>query len=167
MPPWPRKSRRPPNNGTGADAHVLKGDAGNTGNAARATKPDVPVADPINGDAGAEISEYRRANGVGPVTADPALMQIALDHSSGMAAAKKLTHVLPGEGSFAQRQAAGNFEAENILLGDSNLTGVVAEWGKTPNQNAHLLLPGVTRIGIASFHGSDDTKHYWTLVLGE
>jgi uncharacterized protein YkwD len=161
-----------PDNGAGASAHVLKGDAGNTGNAARPTKPDDPVADPGFGDAGvseaAEISEYRRANGVGPVTADPALMQIAIDHSSGMAAARKLTHVLPGEGSFAQRQAAGNFKAENILLGESPiLTGVVAEWSKTPNQNAHLLLPGATRIGIASFHGSDNTKHYWTLVLGE
>ncbi len=156
-----------PDNGAGAGAHVLKDNAGSTGNAARATKPGVPVADPINGDSAAEISEYRRTNGVGPVTADAALMQIAIDHSRGMAAAGQLTHALPGEGSFTQR-AAQNFDAENLLLsGNISVTGVVAEWSKTPDHNANLLLPGVTRIGIASAHGADNSKHYWTLVLGK
>jgi uncharacterized protein YkwD len=155
-----------PDNGAGASAHVLKGDAGDTGNAARATKPDVPVADPIDGDAAAEISAYRRTNGVGPVTVDPALMQIAIEHSGRMAAAGQLTHVLPGEGIFTQRADRGNFEAENLFLaGNISVTDVVAEWSKRPDLNANLLLPGVTRIGIASAHGSDNTKHYWTLVL--
>jgi uncharacterized protein YkwD len=118
------------------------------------------------------ISQYRATKGLGPVTVDPTLMKIAAIHSQKMAADNTMSHVLPGEGSFMQRIAAGGFQAsmaaENVAAGQKSLAEVLESWRKSPGHNANLLLPNVSKIGIALSIAPDSRyKTYWTLDLGE
>jgi uncharacterized protein YkwD len=87
-----------------------------------------------------------------------------------MAAADKMAHVLPGEGSFQRRLSAGGFAAsqaaENIGGGYKSLDEAIDGWRRSPDHNANLLRAGVTEIGIAMFTADDSTyKTYWSLIL--
>jgi uncharacterized protein YkwD len=121
------------------------------------------------------ISDYRRSHNLEPVTLDPTLMQIATAHATRMAEEDQLAYVLPGEGSFKQRLAAGNFQgtrATEVLFGGQKtalLPQVLDVWVKSPPQNDKLLLAGVTRIGIFVAYSDPTSKYetYWSLVLGE
>jgi uncharacterized protein YkwD len=118
------------------------------------------------------ISAYRATHGLKPVAVDPVLMKIASVHADRMAKADTMSHVLPGEGSFQQRLVDGGFRAadaaENVAAGQPTLPVVLEAWRKSPGHNANLLLPDVSKIGIAlaiADHGR--YKYYWSLVLGE
>ncbi len=123
-------------------------------------------------EAAALISQNRASHGLKPVTIDPTLTQIATVHAQRMAAADTMSHVLPGEGSFQQRLAAGGFQAsmaaENVAAGQPTLVAVLEAWRKSPGHNANLLLPNVSKIGIAlALAEGGKFKYYWSLVLGE
>jgi uncharacterized protein YkwD len=133
-----------------------------------ATKPGTLDA----GQAAALISQYRASHGLPPVTIDPTLTKIASVHANRMAATDTMSHVLPGEGSFQQRLIAGGFQAsmaaENVAAGQPTLTAVLEAWRKSPGHNANLLLPDVSKIGIAlALADGSRYKYYWSLVLGE
>ncbi len=124
------------------------------------------------GEAAALISQYRRSRGLSGVTVDRTLTRIAAVHAQRMAAADKMAHVLPGEGSFTQRLAAGGFTAamaaENVAAGQDTLADVLEAWQKSPGHNANLLLPNVSKIGIAlAIAEGSKYETYWALVLGE
>jgi uncharacterized protein YkwD len=106
------------------------------------------------------------------VAVDPTLMQIAFLHARRMAAADRLTHVLRGEGSFAQRLADGGFEAtvavENIAGGPATLGEAFALWRRSPPHDRNLLAAGVSKLGIGVASDPDSRyRTYWTLILGE
>ena len=137
-------------------------------NTALATRPGTFSAN----EATALISQYRASHGLPPVTIDPTLTQIATVHANRMAAADTMSHVLPGEGSFQQRLAAGGFQAsmaaENVAAGQPTLAAVLEAWRKSPGHNANLLLPNISKIGIAlALAEGSRYKYYWSLVLGE
>ena len=118
------------------------------------------------------ISEYRASRGLKPLTVDDRLMKIASDHAQRMASMDTMSHVLPGEGSFQQRIAAGGFQAsmaaENVAAGQDSLAAVFAAWRKSPGHNANMLLDNVSRMGIALAIQPGGRYHtYWSLVLGE
>lgn len=118
------------------------------------------------------ISDYRASRGLKPLVLDDRLMKIAADHAERMASMDRMSHVLPGEGSFAQRVAAGGFEAsmaaENVAAGQDSLAAVFETWRKSPGHNANLLLDTVSRMGIALAIQPAGRYHtYWALVLGE
>jgi hypothetical protein len=118
------------------------------------------------------ISQYRATKGLGPVTVDATLMKIAAVHSQKMAASNTMSHVLPGEGNFMRRITAGGFQpsmaAENVAAGQKSLAEVLDSWRKSPGHNANLLLPNVSKIGIALSIAPDSRyKTWWTLDLGE
>ena len=118
------------------------------------------------------ISQYRASHGLGPVTIDPTLMKIAAVHAERMATDNQVAHILPGEGSFPQRLAAGGFNAsaaaENIAAGQKSLADALVAWQKSPEHNANLLMPAVDKIGIALSIAPDSKyKTYWSLVLGQ
>jgi uncharacterized protein YkwD len=133
-----------------------------------ATKPGTLDA----GQAATLISQYRASHGLPPVTIDPTLTKIASVHANRMAATDTMSHVLPGEGSFQQRLIAGGFQAsmaaENVAAGQPTLTAVLEAWRKSAGHNANLLLPNVSKIGIAlALADGSRYKYYWSLVLGE
>ncbi len=132
-----------------------------------ATKPGVVDSR----EAASLISQYRRKNGLGGVSVDPTLTRIAAVHSKRMAAANKMAHVLPGEGSFRQRLSTGGFTggtaAENVAAGQKDLATVLESWRRSPGHNRNLLMPGVTHMGIAVAVAPESRyKNFWTLVLG-
>ena len=136
-------------------------------------RPLVTTPGTVDPQAAAErISQYRASNGLPPVTVDQRLTTIAADHARRMASANRVAHVLPGEGSFQQRLAAGGFQAslaaENIGAGYKSLADAFAGWRKSPSHNVNLLRAGVSRIGIAVANAPDSKyKTYWSLVLAE
>jgi uncharacterized protein YkwD len=127
-----------------------------------------PVAQ-LDADAAASmISGYRQNNGLGPVTLDPALMQLAQTQASGMAARDKLDH--DAKGDFAKRMKAAGFDpkvtVENISAGYHTLAEAFSGWRDSPPHRANMLKAGVTRIGIAAVYTpSSKYKVYWALIL--
>jgi uncharacterized protein YkwD len=121
-------------------------------------------------DAARLISNYRGRHGLPPVAVDERLNRIAADHARLMASADRIAHVLPGEGSFQHRLAAGGFvaaqAAENIGGGYKSLDDALDGWRDSADHDANLLRVGVSEIGIAMFMASDSTyKTYWSLIL--
>jgi len=133
-------------------------------------KAGAPPATVDPGTAAAKISAYRKSKGLPPVTVSATLNGIAGDQARAMAAAGKMAHVLPGQGSFASRLSRGGYDAaiaaENIAAGPQNLDQAFDSWRRSPGHNANLLKPGVTEIGIAVAYRADGRFHdYWSLVL--
>jgi uncharacterized protein YkwD len=116
------------------------------------------------------ISAYRRQHGLGGVTVSPTLTRIAADHSRRMAAANRMAHILPGQGSFRQKLSSGGYfsstAGENIAAGQDSLADVLAAWRRSPGHNRNLLLRGATQIGIAVAVAPESRyKTFWTLIL--
>jgi len=137
------------------------------------SRPRAVTAVSVDGrTAAAQISGYRATHGLPPVSVDQRLTRIAADHARRMAAADRLAHALPGEGSFARRLSAGGFDAaiaaENIGAGYKSLAAAMAGWQGSAAHDRNLLRPGVSLIGIAAFTAPDGKyKTYWSLVLAE
>jgi uncharacterized protein YkwD len=117
------------------------------------------------------MSDYRRANGLSAVQLDPALLAVARDQATRMAAANQLTHD-PGGRGFTQRLSAANYRAaqaaENIGAGYHTLAEAFSGWRDSPSHNKNMLMPGVTRIGIATAYAPNSKyKVFWALVLAE
>ena len=118
----------------------------------------------------AMVSSYRRSHGLSAVAINPKLTRIAAVHAKRMAAANRIDHVLPGEGSFMKRMTVGGYDAsvaaENIGAGYDTLGEAMAGWKKSPHHNENLLRAGITEIGIAVAYAPESKfKHYWSIVL--
>ena len=99
-------------------------------------------------------------------------MRLAAEHAQRMASMDRMSHTLPGEGSFSHRIAAGGFQAsmaaENVAAGQKSLAAVFEAWRKSPGHNANMLLPNVSLMGIALAIQPGGRYHtYWSLELGE
>jgi uncharacterized protein YkwD len=127
-----------------------------------------PVAELDGAAAASMISGYRQNNGLGPVTLDPALMQMAQAQAQAMAARDKITNDTKGE--FARRMKAAGFDAkisvENISAGYHTLAEAFSGWRDSPPHRANMLKAGVSRIGIAAVYTANSKyKVYWALIL--
>jgi len=127
-----------------------------------------PVAQLDAATAASMISGFRQNNGLGPVTLDPALMQLAQTQASGMATRDKLDHESKGE--FAKRMRTAGFDpkvtVENISAGYHTLAEAFSGWRDSPPHRANMLKAGVTRIGIAAVYTpTSKYKVYWALIL--
>jgi uncharacterized protein YkwD len=107
--------------------------------------------------AAALISRYRAARGLGPVKVDPRLNAAAEQQARAVAQAGWLSH-----GDFAGRMRAYGIRgtsAENLGIGVQSVEAAIAQWQGSSAHNANLLMPQVTRIGLAR------ASHFWALVL--
>ncbi|WP_319797134.1 CAP domain-containing protein [Nitrobacter sp.] len=114
------------------------------------------------------ISGYRANNGLGPVTVDPELMQVAETQSMAMAKRNKMDHNVAG--TLPKRLAAAGYPAtlavENIGAGYHTLAEAFSGWRDSPPHRANMLKNGVTKLGIAATYAPDSKyKVFWTLVL--
>src|SRR5690606_11530161 len=117
------------------------------------------------------LSDYRRANGLPAVSADPTLAQMAQTQAKRMAEIDKLTHD-PGGRGFIERLKASNYDAaraaENIGAGYHTLAEAFSGWRDSPSHNKNMLLPGATRFGIATAYAPHSKyKVFWAFVLAE
>lgn len=114
------------------------------------------------------ISGYRKNNGLGPVSLDSGLAQIAEQQARAMARRDKLDH--NAGGSLADRMKASGYRykvgAENIGAGYHTLAEAFSGWRDSPPHRANMLLKDVTRVGIAAiYEPSSKYKVFWALVL--
>jgi uncharacterized protein YkwD len=114
------------------------------------------------------ISGYRGNNGLGPVTLDPELSRLALEHARAMAARDKLDHNVGRE--FKRRIGESGFDAavavENISAGYHTLAEAFSGWRDSPPHRANMLNRNVTRMGIAAVYAPQSKyKVFWTLIL--
>ena len=114
------------------------------------------------------ISGYRSNNGLGPVTIDPELMQLAAAQAQVMAARDKLDHDVGAP--FQERIRKSGFDAavavENIGAGYHTLAEAFSGWRDSPPHRANMLNASVTRMGIAAVYTPKSKyKVFWSLIL--
>ena len=114
--------------------------------------------------AAALISRYRADHGLGAVTVDTRLNRAAEHQARAVAATGILSH-----GEFTSRMAAygiKGYRAENLAAGSERVEEVIARWKASPGHNQNMLLPQVTRIGLARVDTpGSGWGRYWALVL--
>ena len=127
-----------------------------------------PTAELDAATAAAMISGYRQNNGLGAVTVDQTLNQLAQTQAQAMAARDKVDHDVKGE--FARRMKAAGFDSkvavENISAGYHTLAEAFSGWRDSPPHRANMLKAGVTRMGIAAVYTPNSKyKVFWALIL--
>lgn len=115
------------------------------------------------------ISGYRANNGLGPVSVDPVLMQLADAQARAMAGRDRITHS-PGGAAFVERLRRSGFNAsvaaENISAGYHSLAEAFSGWRDSPPHRANMLLKGADRIGIAAVYAPGSKyKVFWALIV--
>ena len=120
------------------------------------------------GAAASMISGYRRNNGLGVVSVDPALMRLAAEQALAMASRDKLGHDVAGD--FGRRVSGSGYDAksayENVGAGYHTLAEAFSGWRGSPGHRANMLRRDVTQIGIASAYAPRSKyKVFWALIL--
>jgi uncharacterized protein YkwD len=89
------------------------------------------------------INRFRAAEGLPPLSANPALSGAALTHAFDMAANGFVSHTGTDGSSVGTRvRAAGcnwSAVAENIAVGLTDAAGVVVNWTQSPSQRRNLV----------------------------
>jgi uncharacterized protein YkwD len=110
------------------------------------------------------ISQYRAANGLGGVTVDERLNRAAEYQARAVAVTGILDH-----GEFTSRMASfgiSGYRAENLAAGSDSVEDVIARWKASPGHNQNMLLPMVTKVGLARVDSpGQGWGRYWALVL--
>jgi uncharacterized protein YkwD len=110
------------------------------------------------------ISQYRAAYGLGAVAVDERLNRAAEHQARAVAATGILDH-----GEFTSRMAAygiKGYRAENLAAGSDRVEDVIARWKASPGHNQNMLLPMVTKVGLARVDSPGmGYGRYWALVL--
>ncbi len=127
---------------------------------AKAAKPAAtsPAAQAVNA--------FRRENGLGPLSDDPALQRAAQKQADAMASAGVMSHDVAG-GFSSRMQAAGikaGAAAENVAMGQRSLAEVMEDWKNSSGHRRNLLMASATRLGVAQRVGADK-RLYWAMVL--
>jgi uncharacterized protein YkwD len=115
------------------------------------------------------ISGYRANNGLGAVSIDPALMQLAQAQAQAMVARDRITHN-PGGAAFVERLRRSGYNAtvaaENISAGYHSLAEAFSGWRHSPPHRANMLLKGADRMGIAAVYAPGSKyKVFWALII--
>src|SRR3712207_295363 len=110
------------------------------------------------------ISQYRASHGLGAVSVDERLNRAAEHQARAVAVTGILDH-----GEFTSRMAAYGIKghrAENLAAGSDLVEDVIARWKASPGHNQNMLLPQVTKVGLARVDSPGvGYGRYWALVL--
>jgi uncharacterized protein YkwD len=104
------------------------------------------------------LNEDRAKHGLGPLTLDTRLTQIARLHSDDMLRSGQVAHVSPTTGSAADRVKAGKVRTAVVLENVARAYGVAeAESGlmNSPGHRANILSDEVSHVGIGITLGDD------------
>lgn len=117
------------------------------------------------------INDYRKQNGLNPLTLDPLLTEAAKAHSRDLAKSDRISHYgSDGSSPWDRVKRTGyapKVAAENIGTGQASLEEVVKGWKESEGHNKNLLLPDAEDMGIALVHDpKTEFKTFWTLVVG-
>ncbi len=123
-------------------------------------------AESLSATAQAAISRYRAEHGLGAVTPDPKLMQLAAEQANAMARAGVLDHSVARPFQVRMVSYGPDVAVENIAAGTKTFASTLDIWEHSPGHDANLRNGGVTRFGIASAAAPDSRyKIFWSLIM--
>jgi uncharacterized protein YkwD len=111
------------------------------------------------------ISDFRLKHGEKRVTLDATLTRIAHDQAQAMAAKDKLDHDVLGHFNSRMSPSTAGRAAENIAYGYESFPKTLDQWINSSGHRKNLLLPGATRVGVASVKSSKTGRTYWAMVI--
>jgi hypothetical protein len=111
------------------------------------------------------ISDFRLKHGEKRVTLDAALTRIAHDQAQAMAAKDQLDHDVLGRFNSRVSPAGAGRAAENIAYGYDSFPKTLDQWINSSGHRKNLLLPGATRVGVASVKSAKTGRMYWAMVI--
>jgi uncharacterized protein YkwD len=114
------------------------------------------------------INRFRASQGLGPVSIDANLVEVAKFQAVAMASRDALTHEVSGD--FTSRINAAGFTnssaIENVGASHATAADAIASWIKSPYHRENMLMKDATRMGMAR---ADSPKarygNYWSLDL--
>ena len=111
------------------------------------------------------ISTYRASKGLPRVTRDGTLDGIAQAQATAMAARDRLDHNVIG--AFGSRMASSSSgrAAENIAYGHDSFAKTLDQWINSSGHRKNLLMPGGSRVGVASAKSAKTGRTYWAMVI--
>jgi hypothetical protein len=130
----------------------------------------VPGAQVDTATAVSVVSQYRAANGLGPVAYDPELNRLAREQAQAMARAGKMGHAVDGTLDVRARRAGYKYSriAENIAAGHDSLADAFAGWKDSSGHRKNMLMPQASRMGIAVAQAQNSRyKVYWAMIVAE
>jgi len=110
------------------------------------------------------LTDYRAAKGLSAVRVDERLNKAAAVQAERVVRINKLDH---GNLLARVRQAEITAAAENLSAGDRNVDEAMETWKNSPYHNKNLLLPEMTRIGLARADNTSPYRMHWVLVLAD
>jgi uncharacterized protein YkwD len=116
------------------------------------TRP-APTATSLNG--------FRASHGLSQLSTDGTLTALASEHAADMARRDSLDH----DGFMTHRGPRGA-RAENVAYGCKEQACVIQQWVNSSGHRKNMLIPSLTRYGLASATSPSGRK-YWTLLVGE
>jgi uncharacterized protein YkwD len=111
------------------------------------------------------ISDFRLKHGEKRVTLDATLTRIAHDQAQAMAAKDQLDHDVLGRFNTRMSPAKAGRAAENIAYGYESFPKTLDQWINSSGHRKNLLLPGATRVGVASVKSAKTGRMYWAMVI--
>jgi len=111
------------------------------------------------------ISNYRLQHGEGRVVMDSKLTRIAHVQAAAMAAKDQLDHDVLGGFSSRVGSAGAGRAAENIAYGYDSFPRTLNQWIDSSGHRKNLLLPGASRVGVASVKSSTTGRVYWAMEI--
>ena len=111
------------------------------------------------------ISDFRLKHGEKRVTLDAVLTRIAHDQAQAMAAKDQLDHDVLGRFNTRVGPAGAGRAAENIAYGYDGFPKTLGQWINSSGHRKNLLLPGATRVGVASVRSAKTGRMYWAMVI--
>ena len=121
----------------------------------------------VSASASDKVRAIRSANGLGPLTPDPALERAAMQQAGYMASSGRMSHSTSWTRGFASRIRGNGIHgpaAENIARGQWDINQVFASWMASSPHRRNLLDPRFSHFGLA--YAEAGTQRYWALVLG-
>ena len=107
------------------------------------------------------LNGFRASHGLNQLRTDATLTALASEHAADMARRDSLDH-----DGFMTRRGPRGARAENVAYGCKESPCVVQQWVNSSGHRKNMLIPGLTRYGLASAT-SPSGKKYWALLVGE
>ena len=107
------------------------------------------------------LNGFRASHGLSQLRTDGTLTALAGEHAADMARRDSLDH----DGFMAHRGPRGA-RAENVAYGCKESACVIQQWVNSSGHRKNMLIPSLTRYGLASATSASGKK-YWTLLVGE
>jgi uncharacterized protein YkwD len=108
------------------------------------------------------INAERQSRGLGTLTANPTMNQVAESHSIDMYTRGFFDHTNPDGVTAAQRLTNAGYNwhyfGETIARGPTSAASVFSAWMNSPGHRAILLSPNYTEIGLGYVRGG----YHWT-----